>query len=135
MFSAVWCSHAGVPRSTAWAANVRYRDNAKSDPPNATLRHLPAEGVVVWASIQGCDAGWPPGHRRVSARYSLASAYRFACCEAEAIAGGEWELYGFGPKHGYSVLVRIYWGSPPTRAMKAEAARALHALRLPQARP
>jgi hypothetical protein len=119
--------------STAWAANVRYRDRATSDPPNATLQQLPSTGIVVWASIQSPTA-WPPDHRRVSVHYSLADAYRFACCEAAGVRGGEWELYGFGPKRAYSVLVRIYWGSRPTSVMKAEAERAIHTLRLPLAR-
>ena len=88
----------------------------------------------MWASIQACTAGWPPDHRRVSAHYSLADAYHFACCEGAPIKGGEWELYGFGPKRAYSVLIRIYWGSPPTASMEAEATRAVHALRLPDVR-
>jgi hypothetical protein len=90
---------------------------------------------VVWASIQTtCNTPWPGGGRRVSAHYSLADAYHFPCCEGAGTGGGEWELYGFGPKRAYSVLIRIYWGSPPTKAMKAEAATALHSLRLPAVR-
>ncbi len=108
-YHTVWCSQTCGARSTAWAANVRYRDSARSDPPNRTLEHRPADGVVVWASIQGCTMGWPSDHRRVNVHYALADAYRFPCCEAAAIGGGEWELYGFGPKRAYSVLVRIYW--------------------------
>ncbi len=38
--------------SSAWIArNVRYRDAATADPPNRTLRHLPRNGVIVWAVI------------------------------------------------------------------------------------
>ena len=133
--TAVGSSHARVPMSTAWAANVRYRDSATSAPPNATLRHLPPRGIVVWASIQLPTEAWPPDHRRLSVHYSLVNAYRLACCEAAGIGGGEWELYGFGPRRAYTVLVRVYWGSPPTEAMKAEAERALHTLRLPRATP
>ena len=81
--------HARRPVATAWAANIRYRDRATSDPPNGTLQHLPSNGIVVWASIQPPTA-WPPDHRRVSAHYLLADAYRFACCEAAALRGGEW---------------------------------------------
>jgi hypothetical protein len=42
-----------APReATAWIArNVRYRDGATEDPPNKTLRHLPSNGVIVWAVI------------------------------------------------------------------------------------
>jgi hypothetical protein len=119
--------------STAWASNVHYRDRATSDPPNNTLQRFPSSGVVVWAAIQPA-IGWPPGGRRITIHSSLTDAYRFACCEAAYIDGGEWELYGFGPRRAYSVLIRIYWGSPPTRAMKRQAVRALRTLRLPQAR-
>jgi hypothetical protein len=101
-------AHAQAPLSTAWAANVRYRDPASSDPPNTTLQHLPPGGVVIWASIQPPTA-WPPDHRRVSVHYSLADAYHLACCEAATLGAGEWELYGFGPKRAYSVLIRIFW--------------------------
>ena len=130
-FRSVACSRPNVPTSTAWAANVAYRDSAAADPPNRTLQQLPATGVVVWASISACTAHWPPDHRRASTHLSLADAYRFACCEARDVRGGEWELYGFGPKQAYSVLVRIYWGAPPTKEMKAEATRALRSLHLP----
>src|SRR6266545_8133539 len=38
--------------SSAWIArSVRYRDAATADPPNKTLRHLPRNGVIVWAVI------------------------------------------------------------------------------------
>ena len=121
------------PLSVAWAANVKYRDVATADPPNRTLRHLPSTAIVVWAAIQP-PGDWPPDGRRTTTRYVLADAYRFACCEGVSVAGGEWELYGWGPHRAYSVLVRIYFGSRPTRAMKAEAQRTLRTLRLPNAR-
>lgn len=120
-------------RSTAWAGNIAYRDRATADPPNATLRHLRPRGIVVWVSIQP-PAGWPPGHRRTSTHLALADAYRFACCEGAEVPGGEWELYGWGPRHSYSVLVRVYFGSRPSRTMRADAQRALDALILPRAR-
>jgi hypothetical protein len=126
-------AQAQVPMSTAWATNVHYRDSATSDPPNTTLQHLSPTGVVVWASIQP-SAGWPPDGRRTTKRYSLADSYRFACCEGEYVGGGERELYGFGPGRAYSVLVRIYFGSGPTNAMKVAAQRVLHSLRLPRPR-
>ena len=132
VYSTVGHAHTRFPMSTAWAANVRYRDPATSDPPNNTLRRLAPTGVVVWAIIQPSMPGQPD--RRVSAHYNLADAYHFPCCDGEGVRGGSWELYGFSPKHAYSVLIRIYWGSPPTTAMKAEATRAIHALRLPAPR-
>jgi hypothetical protein len=70
----------------------------------------------------------------VTRTYSLADASHFTCCEATRIAGGSWELYGFGPKHAYSVIVDVYWGSRPTTAMRAAAQRAIRSLHLPQAR-
>jgi hypothetical protein len=48
--------------------------------------------------------------------------------------GGSWEMYGFGPRRAYSVVVDVYWGSSPTKAMKREAQRAIATLRLPPAR-
>jgi len=125
-----------LPRtySVAWVANVRCRDCATSNPPNATLRSLPRRGIIVRASIQPPDpTGWPPKGRRLSPSYSLREAYRFPCCEAVRI-GGAWELYGFGPKHAYSVIVDVYWGSTPTKAMRAAAQRAISTLHLPAAR-
>jgi hypothetical protein len=125
---------AGTPehRSTAWAGNVAYRDRATADPPNATLRHLRPGGIVVWVSIQP-PSGWPPDRRRTSTHLSLADAYRFACCEGADVPGGEWELYGWGPRRSYSVLVRVYFGSRPSRAMRGHAQDAIDRLILPAA--
>lgn len=122
-----------VPYSTAWTANFHYRNKATADPPNATLGRIPRNGVVVWASIQP-PLLWPPDGRRASERLSVAKAYRFECCEGARVPGGEWEVYGWGPQHAYSVLVRIYFGSAPTPTMKAQAQRALNGLRLPAGR-
>lgn len=122
-----------VPYSTAWTANFRYRDKATADPPNATLSRIPSNGVVVWASIQS-PLLWPPEGRRTSERLSLADVYRFRCCDGSDVLVRQWELYGWGPRHSYSVLVRIYFGSAPTKIMKAQAQRALDRLRLPAAR-
>jgi hypothetical protein len=125
-----------LPRvySAAWAASLPCRDCATSDPPNATLRHLHRNGVIVRASIQPPDpTGWPPKGRKLSRNYSLNGAYRFPCCEAVRI-GGVWEMYGFGPRHAYSVIVRVYWGSRPTPTMKTAAQRAIATMRLPAAR-
>lgn len=128
-------AHTRTPFSTAWAANVRCPDCGRSNPPNATLLHFPGRGIIVWVSIQPPDpTGWPPTGRRLSRNYSLADAYHFRCCEAALIGGGAWELYGFGPKRAYSVIVRVYWGSPPIKARKSAAQRAIRTLRLPQVR-
>lgn len=121
--------------SVAWAANVRCVDCATADPPNVTLGRLPRTGIVVRARIDPVDGRrWPPGGRRLSPRLSLADAYRFRCCETGRLAGGEWELYALGPRGGYRVLVRVYWGSGPTKAMVAAARHAIRTLRLPAVR-
>jgi hypothetical protein len=125
-----------LPRtySVAWAANVRCSDCATSNPPNATLRSFPKRGIIVRVSIQPPDpTGWPPSGRQLSPSYSLRGAHHFPCCEAVSIAG-VWELYGFGPKRAYSVIVDVYWGSAPTKAMKAAAQRAISTLHLPATR-
>jgi hypothetical protein len=115
--------------SAAWTAqNVRYRDRATADPPNKTLAHLPPNGLIVWAVI------FAPVQNGKSVRLDFAHAQRFACCEATYVAGGEYELTGTGPGRAYSVIVRIYFGSRPTRGLKAEAQLALGRLRLPSPR-
>jgi hypothetical protein len=121
-----------TPTSTAWAANVRYRDSATADPPRRTLARIPRKGIVVWASIQP-PLMWPPDGRRTSRHLAIADAYRFQCCDGGDVVVSEWELYGWGPRHRYSVLVRIYFGSTPTKTMKAQAQRTLDGLRLPAA--
>lgn len=133
-YESVGRTHTRTPFSTAWAANVRCSDCRRSNPPNATLHHFPRRGIIVRVSIQPPDpTGWPPPGRRLSATYSLADAYHFPCCESVGI-GGSWELYGFGPSRSYSVVVDVYWGSRPTKAMEAAAQRAIGTLRLPKAR-
>ncbi len=116
--------------STAWAAwGVRYRDDPTADPPNATLRRLPSGSVIVWAVVYEPATG---GRRPI--RLSLADARRLPCCEAAAVRGGDWELAGAGRGRAYSVIVRVYFGSPPTRTMRDEAQRALDRLELPAPR-
>ena len=120
----------GVMESSAWIArNIRYRDPATADPPNRTLTHLPRTGVIVWAVIER-----PAGTGETPIRLDLGKAKRFACCEGAYVAGGEFELTGSGPGGGYSVIVRIYFGSRPTTVLRAEAQRALNRLELPSSR-
>jgi hypothetical protein len=113
--------------ATAWIARgVRYRDPATADPPNQTLQQLPHGAIIVWAVI------YQDPHPSPSLiRLELAQARRYACCEAAYVAGAEHELTGSGPGRRYSVIVRIYFGSPPTPASRALAQRALDQLRLP----
>lgn len=117
--------------SAAWIARgVRYVDRATADPPNKTLRGLPKNAVIVWAVIYGNDTlakDEPPIHLR------LGMAKRYACCEAVRIPA-EYDLTGSGPHHAYSVIVRIYLGSPPNPRLRARAQQALQHLRLPAPR-
>ena len=113
--------------STAWIArNVRYRDSATEDPPNQTLAHLPSSGVIVWAVI---FQGQMTEQKPIS--LNLGRAKHFVCCEGAYVAGGEYELDGFGPGRAFTVYVRIYFGSRPTVASRAEAQHALSRLELP----
>jgi hypothetical protein len=123
--------YAAVPQeSSAWiATGVRYRDPPTADPPNATLRRLPPKAIIVWA------VAYQDLHPvRSAIRLDLTRAKHFACCEGAGLVAGEYELTGSGPSRAYSVIVRIYFGSRPTRALRAQAQRALDHLRLPAPR-
>jgi hypothetical protein len=116
--------------SSAWIArNVRYHDKATADPPNKTLASLPSTGVIVWAVIFQSD--YTP---RRPIKLDLSKARRFDCCEGADVLGGEYELTGSGPRRAYSVIVRVFFGSRPTSALRAEAQHALDQLRLPPLR-
>ena len=121
---------ASPKESTAWIARgVHYRDPRTADPPDATLSRLPADGIVVFAVIyqRAQNAG-----RRIDLR--LDHAKRYPCCDGTYVRGGEFALTGTGPGAAYSVIVRIYFGSPPTRSMGSQAQRALDQLALPSPR-
>jgi hypothetical protein len=117
--------------STAWMAtrDVRYRDGATEDPPNRTLARLPRGAVIVWAVIFQTHR---PRQRPI--RLDMRYAKHFACCEGARVAGGGYDLVGSGGRTGYSVIVRIYFGSPATRATFAKAQAALDHLQLPRLR-
>jgi len=123
-------TRAVVPlESTAWIAkNVRYRDKPTADPPNRTLAHLPAHGLIVWAVI------YNPANSGAPLRLDLRKARRLKCCEGAYVAGGNYELAGYGPKRAYSAIVRIYFGSHPTKSILSQAQRALNHLQLPPPR-
>jgi hypothetical protein len=124
-------TRAVVPlESTAWIAkNVPYKDDATADPPNATLVHLPANGLIVWAVI------YNPANSGAPLHLDLGKARHLKCCEGAYVAGGNYELTGYGPKRAYSAIVRVYFGSHPTKSVLAQAQRALNHLRLPAPRP
>jgi hypothetical protein len=118
---------AAPEESAAWIAKgVRYRDPATADPSNVTLAHLPRDGVVVWAVIYA-----PVEQGQRSIHLDLGRARHLPCCDGVGVVGGEDELTGAGPRHAYSVIARVYFGSPPTGPARAEAQRALDHLELP----
>jgi hypothetical protein len=123
----------GIPtpkESTAWMTRgVNYRDIAKDDPPEATLSDLPPRAIVVFATVY---QGAQNPERAIDLR--LDRARRYPCCDGTYVAGGEYALTGTGPTAAYSVIVRVYFGSPPTRAMRAQAQLALDQLELPSVR-
>jgi hypothetical protein len=45
----------------------------------------------------------------------------FVCRENECIAGGSHQMTETGPCGAYSVIIRIDFGSPATRALRAHA--------------
>lgn len=118
---------ASPKESTAWTAKgVRYRDRPTADPPDATLSHLPRGGILVFAVVyQSAQNAVDPIVLR------FAEARRHPCCDGTYVAGGEYGLTGAGPAAAYSVIVRVYFGSPPTRSMRAQAQHALNHLKLP----
>jgi hypothetical protein len=111
------------------AKGVRYRDRPKADPPDATLSRLPRRGIVVFAVVYQ-SAQTTEG--RIVLR--LDHAKRYPCCDGTYVAGGEYALAGAGPAAAYSVIVRVYFGSPPPQPMRAQAQRALDQLELPRPR-
>ena len=114
--------------STAWMARgVRYRDRRTADPPVATLSRFPHRAILVFATIY--ESGLQTGSR-IPLR--LDRARRSPCCDGTFVAGGEYALSGLGPRAAYSVVVRVYFGSRPTPAMRAQAQRALGRLELPR---
>jgi hypothetical protein len=121
----------GPFESAAWTArNVRYLDVATADPPNKTLARLPSNGIVVWAVIYVPVAN---GQRPIT--LDLRRARHLKCCDGPVrVAGGDYELTGYGPGRAYSIIIRVYFGSRPARARIAEAQHALNQLRLPTGR-
>ena len=120
---------ASPKESTAWMTQgVRYRDRPTADPPDATLSRLPRGGIVVFAVIYQTAQV----ERQIVLR--LDKAKRYPCCDGTHVAGGEYGLAGAGPGLSYSVIVRVYFGSLPTRSMRANAQRALDQLKLPSPR-
>lgn len=116
--------------STAWMTRgVRYRDRPTADPPVATMSRLPRRAILVFAVIY--ESGLKTG-RRIELRFDRAT--RYPCCDGTYVAGGEYALAGLGPAAAYSVIVRVYFGSSPTRSMRAQAQRAIDHLKLPPPR-
>jgi hypothetical protein len=105
--------------STAWIAkNFRYRDEPTADPPNATLAHLSANGLIACAVI------YNPTNSGTPLRLDLGKARHLRWREGAYVAGSNYELAGYGPKRAYLAIVRIYLGSHPTKSLLAQAQRA-----------
>jgi len=123
--------HISSPKeSVAWMAEgVRYRDPRTADPPTATLSRFPRGGILVFAVIYQSAQ-----RRERPIALQLGRATRYPCCDGTHVAGGEYGLTGAGPGGAYSVIVRVYFASPPTREMRAQAQRALDRLVLPSRR-
>lgn len=121
-------STASPKESTAWTVRgARYRDRRTADPPGITMSRLPPRAVLVFAVVY--ESGRRTG-KRVDLR--LAAATRRRCCDGTFVAGGQYALAGLGPEAAYSVIVRVYFGSRPTAAMRGQAQRALDRLVLPR---
>jgi hypothetical protein len=114
--------------STAWMARgVRYRDRRTADPPVEALARLQRGAILVFATIY--ESG-PSTRKPIQLR--LDRARRRPCCDGTYVPGAEYALSGLGPGAAYAVVIRIYFGSPPTPSMRAHAQRALDHLRLPR---
>jgi hypothetical protein len=121
---------ASPKESTAWTTRgVRYRDRRTADPPDVTMSQLPRRAILVFAVVY--ESGRRAG-KRIDLR--LRRAMRYRCCDGTYVAGGEYAMAGLGPGGAYSVIVRVYFGSPPTRAMRAQAQHSLDRLELPRPR-
>jgi hypothetical protein len=116
--------------SSAWIARgTPYRDGPTADPPDATLSQLPRHGILVFAVVYQSART-----TKIRVVLRLDRARRYPCCDGTHVAGGEYALAGGGPAAAYSVIVRVYFGSPPTRSMRALAQRAVDRLDLPSPR-
>jgi hypothetical protein len=85
--------------------------------------------VIVWAVI--FQSNYTPRKR---VRLDLRRARHLPCCEGAYVVGGADELTGAGPLRAYSVIVRVFFGSRPTKARRTGAQRALDRLELPPLR-
>lgn len=118
---------ASPKESTAWMTRgVRYRDRRTADPPDRSISHLSRHAILVFA------VAYESGRADSRIKLRLDRATRYACCDGTYVAGGEYALAGTGPEAAYSVIVRVYFGSPPGRSMRAQAQRALDHLVLPR---
>jgi hypothetical protein len=120
---------ASPKESTAWMTRgVRYRDPRTADPPDLTMSSLSGHAILVFAVV------YESGGTGKAIALRLDRTARYHCCDGTYVPGGEYALAGMGPHAAYSVIVRVYFGSPPTRTMRAQAQRALDHLVLPRPR-
>lgn len=123
-----------------WAEAVQFRPlpgwergaggtfDSSYGPLGGVASRLPPDGILVFAVVYQAQSRG----RRVALR--LDHATRFPCCDGTYVPGGEYALAGTGHGAAYSVIVRVYFGSPPTRSARRQAQRALDRLELPAPR-
>jgi hypothetical protein len=120
--------------TTAWAATVPYLDEWNALPPQATLRRLPREGIVIWVGLSRSNR-FPPdtnGFAPLEPPLRLAGFDERRSWEGQVRDLPEHVLQG-SFRGQYQVDVRVFFGRPdPTQAMRAEAQRMLDQLVLPE---
>ena len=119
-----WTTVAEAWTNVAWAtaANVPFRDRMSPGAvPEKTLRTLPADGIVLVASFSPRRAAG----RGQFPRRSLPLSLRDATVAAEL---GLPRYRIRAATGGYDVDVRVFFGSPPSRRLLAEAQEALSRL-------
>jgi hypothetical protein len=118
-----------VWESFAWISeNVAYRHNTDDQPSANTLAHLPAAAVIVWAEISSPVSPAAPQFQDTLSRATPISSGK------ATVAGGTYQLTGAGLNHTYSVVLRVYFGSRSTGAVRAEVRHAMEQLDLPVGR-
>ena len=116
------------PQSTAWTANVRYRDPATAGPPKPTIDNLGRSGIVVSAVIE------PPAGTTKALNLDLRNARPFPCCNGTPSHTHAFELIGLKGSRRYETIVRVYFGTTPTARLWAVAQEALRRIQLPRSR-
>ena len=117
------------PESTAWTANVRYRDPATAEPPQRTVSNLGKSGIVVTAVIK------PPSNTKQRLSLDLRNARPFNCCDGILPSPTRsFELVGLIGSRRYEVIIDVFFGTTPTGRLWANAQQAVRRIQLPRGR-